>query len=183
MDPSCLRRHLALNKSTWDDLDNVSVRASTGLSAADAFGPLNLWGELLRNLAILDYDERSVHLLGYDWRLSPRRLQRRDGWFTQLRREAELLKELNGEKVVLVAHSLGATHVLHFFGWVEARAPGWTDAHVAAFVGVRCPLINSSRRWRRRPPRHRADASPHRCPSAERFWDRRRRTRIRSRAR
>ncbi len=183
VDPSCLRRHLALNKSTWDDLDGISVRASTGLSAADAFGPLNLWGELLRNLAILDYDERSVHLLGYDWRLSPRRLQRRDGWFTQLRRETELLKELNGEKVVIVAHSLGATHVLHFFGWIEAREPGWTDAHVAAFVGVRCPLINSSRRWRRRRPRHRTDASPHRCPSAERFWDRRRPTRIQSRAR
>ena len=60
VDPSCLRRHLALNKTTWDDLEGISVRASTGLSAADAFGPLNLWGELLRNLAILDYDERSV---------------------------------------------------------------------------------------------------------------------------
>ena len=147
VDPSCLRRHLALNKSTWDDLDGISVRASTGLSAADAFGPLNLWGELLRNLAILDYDERSVHLLGYDWRLSPRRLQRRDGWFTQLRREAELLKELNGEKVVLVAHSLGATHVLHFFGWVEAREPGWTEAHVSAFVSIGGAFLGSAKAY------------------------------------
>ena len=147
VDPSCLRRHLALNKSTWDDLDDVSVRASTGLSAADAFGPLNLWGELLRNLAILDYDERSVHLLGYDWRLSPRRLQRRDGWFTQLRREAELLKELNGEKVVLVAHSLGATHVLHFFGWIEARAPGWTEDHVSAFVSIGGAFLGSAKAY------------------------------------
>ena len=44
VDPSCLRRHLALNKTTWDDLEGISVRASTGLSAADAFGPLNLVG-------------------------------------------------------------------------------------------------------------------------------------------
>ena len=123
------------------------MRASTGLSAADAFGPLNLWGELLRNLAILDYDERSVHLLGYDWRLSPRRLQRRDGWFTQLRRETELLKELNGEKVVLVAHSLGATHVLHFFGWIEAREPGWTDAHVSAFVSIGGAFLGSAKAY------------------------------------
>ena len=27
VDPSCLRRHLALNKTTWDDLDGISVRA------------------------------------------------------------------------------------------------------------------------------------------------------------
>ena len=147
VDPSCLRRHLALNKTTWDDLDGISVRASTGLSAADAFGPLNLWGELLRNLAILDYDERSVHLLGYDWRLSPRRLQRRDGWFTQLRRETELLTELNSEKVVIVAHSLGATHVLHFFGWIEARAPGWTEDHVSAFVSIGGAFLGSAKAY------------------------------------
>lgn len=41
VDPSCLRKHLALNKTTWDDLDGIAVRASTGLLAADAFGPLN----------------------------------------------------------------------------------------------------------------------------------------------
>lgn len=147
VDPACLRKHLALNKTTWDDLDGISVRASTGLSAADAFGPLNLWGELLRNLAMLDYDERSVRLLGYDWRLSPRRLQQRDGWFTQLRRATELLRELNGEKVVVVAHSLGATHVLHFFGWIEAKSPGWTDAHVAAFVSIGGTFLGSAKAY------------------------------------
>ena len=106
-----------------------------------------LWGELLRNLAILDYDERGVHLLGYDWRLSPRRLQRRDGWFTQLAARDRALKELNGEKVVLVAHSLGATHVLHFFGWIEARSPGWTEDHVSAFVSIGGAFLGSAKAY------------------------------------
>ncbi|KAH8074116.1 O-acyltransferase [Aureococcus anophagefferens] len=99
--PACLQRHLALNGTTWDDPADIKVRASSGLGAADAFGPLNLWGELMANLAILGYDEASLRLLGFDWRLSAQRLEARDGFFTQVKAEVELLGALSGAKVAL----------------------------------------------------------------------------------
>ena len=119
--PACLQRHLALNGTTWDDPADIKVRASSGLGAADAFGPLNLWGELMANLAILGYDETSLRLLGFDWRLSAQRLEARDGFFTQVKAEVELLGALSGAKVAVLAHSLGANHFVHFMRWVEAR--------------------------------------------------------------
>lgn len=137
LDPECLQRHLAMNGSTWDDPDMIRVRASTGLSAADAFGPLNLWGELLANLAILGYDEASIALMGYDWRLDARRLEKRDGYLTRLRRVVETLVETNdGMRVVMLAHSLGANHALYFFAWVESKDPGWVERNVESLVTI-----------------------------------------------
>lgn len=137
LDPECLQRHLALNLSSWNDPDEIRVRASSGLSAADAFGPLNLWGELIVNLALLGYDETSLALMGYDWRLDPKRLEQRDAYFTRLRRVVETLVETNcGRRVVMVAHSLGANHALYFFNWVEVREAGWVEQHVASLTTI-----------------------------------------------
>ncbi|KAJ8598763.1 hypothetical protein CTAYLR_009868 [Chrysophaeum taylorii] len=137
LDPECLQRHLMLNLSTWDDPEHVRVRASTGLSAADAFGPLNLWGELIVNLAVLGYDETSLALMGFDWRLDATRLERRDAYFTRLKRVVETLSETNcGRRVALLAHSLGANHALYFFSWVEKRTPGWVDRYVDSLTTI-----------------------------------------------
>lgn len=144
-EPDCLQRHLAMNLSTWEDPTQIRVRASTGLGAADAFGPLNLWGELMANFAVLGYDESSLRLLGFDWRLSPERLERRDRFFTTLRREVELLVELNGAKVAILAHSLGANHAIHFFQWIEAREPGWVADHVRDFVPIGGAYLGSAK--------------------------------------
>lgn len=137
LDPECLQRHLALNLTSWNDPDEIRVRASSGLSAADSFGPLNLWGELIVNLALLGYDETSLALMGYDWRLDPKRLEQRDAYFTRLRRVVETLVETNcGRRVVMVAHSLGANHALYFFNWVEVREAGWVEQHVASLTTI-----------------------------------------------
>ncbi|KAH8067216.1 O-acyltransferase [Aureococcus anophagefferens] len=142
--PACLQRHLALNGTTWDDPADIKVRASSGLGAADAFGPLNLWGELMANLAILGYDEASLRLLGFDWRLSAQRLEARDGFFTQVKAEVELLGALSGAKVAVLAHSLGANHFVHFMRWV-AREPGWVERRVARFVPICGALLGSAK--------------------------------------
>ena len=143
--PACLQRHLALNGTTWDDPADIKVRASSGLGAADAFGPLNLWGELMANLAILGYDETSLRLLGFDWRLSAQRLEARDGFFTQVKAEVELLGALSGAKVAVLAHSLGANHFVHFMRWVEAREPGWVERRVARFAPICGALLGSAK--------------------------------------
>ena len=49
-----------------------------------------------------------MRLMPYDWRLGFQRLQERDRYFSRLQAEVELLHEELGEKVVVVAHSMGA---------------------------------------------------------------------------
>mmetsp|Transcript_17918 Transcript_17918/g.26920 ORF Transcript_17918/g.26920 Transcript_17918/m.26920 type:complete len:844 (+) Transcript_17918:134-2665(+) len=138
LDPECLQKHLMLDPKSWDDPQDIRVRAASGLSSADAFGPLNLWGEFIVNLAMLGYDETSVALAAYDWRLDPTRLERRDAYFTRLQRTIETLLETNcGRKVAIISHSLGGNHAFYFFHWVEARRSGWVEKYVdsLSFVG------------------------------------------------
>lgn len=106
--------HMSLNSSTWKDRDGVKVRASSGLSAADYFGfameSLFLWGKIIRELGrglpfililrfemlsfilmyiktivFLGYDEGSMHMASFDWRLSMKDLEERDKYFTRLK--------------------------------------------------------------------------------------------------
>ena len=114
--PRCFAEHLALNASDGGDPDGIKVRAASGLHAADSFGyVVNVWGAIIENLARVGYDESSMALAAYDWRLSALALERRDQYFTRLRATVELLVEGNGgERAVLVGHSLGSV-VLHHF--------------------------------------------------------------------
>ena len=58
MKPQCFAAHLSLNASTWRDPEGVRVRPASGLAAADSFGyVVNVWGEIIANLAALGYDE------------------------------------------------------------------------------------------------------------------------------
>ena len=97
------------------------MRAASGLHAADSFGyVVNVWGAIIENLARVGYDESSMALAAYDWRLSALALERRDQYFTRLRATVELLVEGNGgERAVLVGHSLGSVVLHHFLSWVE----------------------------------------------------------------
>ena len=119
--PRCFAEHLALNASDGGDPDGIKVRAASGLHAADSFGyVVNVWGAIIENLARVGYDESSMALAAYDWRLSALALERRDQYFTRLRATVELLVEGNGgERAVLVGHSLGSVVLHHFLSWVE----------------------------------------------------------------
>ena len=91
---------LTLVPATAPRAEQVDVgrpRRHLGASLDRALGgrrlrPAELVGRIAEKPGHPRLRRTSVHLLGYDWRLSPRRLQRRDGWFTQLRRETELSK-------------------------------------------------------------------------------------------
>ena len=67
----CWLAHMALNATTWGDPSRVKLRAARGLSAADYFGfnmdSLFLWGKIIRELAVLGYDDSSLHMASYDW--------------------------------------------------------------------------------------------------------------------
>ena len=77
----------------------------------------------------------------YDWRLPLAQLQKRDGYFSQLRAAAELQRELHGEKALLVSHSFGGVVTFQFLQWADAREPGWAARNVHGWANVAGPLL------------------------------------------
>ena len=89
-------------------------------------------------MCIYDHTHRPCHSF---FSIHP---QRRDHYFTQLRHRIELLKIINNEKVVMLAHSYGSNVMLYFFQWVsqpEQGGPKWVEQHINTFVNIAGPLL------------------------------------------
>ena len=54
----------------------------------------------------LGYDVTSIVALPYDWRLSPNKMEARDGFLTLTRKKIEAAVESNGRPGIMVAHSV-----------------------------------------------------------------------------
>lgn len=54
----------------------------------------------------LGYDVTSIVALPYDWRLSPDKMESRDGFLTLMRKKIEAAVESNGLPGIMVAHSV-----------------------------------------------------------------------------
>ena len=126
------------------------------MSSADYFIPgvqgTYVWGKLIEELAEIGYDESNLHLAGYDWRLSPQELQKRDHYLSALKGRIELLAEANeGRRVVIVTHSMGGNLFFYFMNWVEASVEeggggggkGWCDKHLHTFVNIGVPWVGT----------------------------------------
>lgn len=62
---------MILDNATGLDPPGIRVRPVSGLVAADWFIPgYFVWAVLIEELAKLGYDERSMFMASYDWRLS-----------------------------------------------------------------------------------------------------------------
>eukprot|EP00948_MAST-09A_sp_MAST-9A-sp1_P001071 g1071.t1 len=152
--PTCWLEHMSLNHSTWGDKEGIKLRASSGLGAADYFLPglrqTYVLGNLISELAAVGYDENSMYLASYDWRLSPRELENRDMYFSRLKSQFEILvKQNNGNRVVVVAHSMGASVFLYFLKWVESDKGGnggplWVDQHIRVVFSVGGSLLGAA---------------------------------------
>eukprot|EP01087_Luapelamoeba_hula_P011750 TRINITY_DN3236_c0_g1_i1.p1 TRINITY_DN3236_c0_g1~~TRINITY_DN3236_c0_g1_i1.p1 ORF type:complete len:763 (-),score=116.08 TRINITY_DN3236_c0_g1_i1:52-2340(-) len=149
-DRSCWLQHIMLNRSTGLDPEGVKLRAAGGLEAADYFLPgYWVWGKMIQNLADLGYDSNNLFMASYDWRLSVRRLEKRDRYFTKLKATIELAYEINKEKIVVLGHSMGTNVFLYFLSWVErpldvfggGGGQGWVNKHIHAFVNIAGPLL------------------------------------------
>ena len=63
-------------------------------------------------------------------------LEVRDRYFTRLKSYIETAYILDGQKIVLVSHSMGSQVLFYFFAWVESAAHGnggtdWVDTHIS----------------------------------------------------
>ncbi|KAF9453994.1 LACT-domain-containing protein [Macrolepiota fuliginosa MF-IS2] len=134
---------MMLDPVTGLDPPDVKIRAAEGIDAASTFiQGYWIWSKIVENLAVVNYDTNNLHLAPYDWRLSLYNLEERDGYFSKLKSTIELFKRREKRKVVIAAHSMGATA----FKWVEAPeygggGPSWVENHVEAYIPIAGPHL------------------------------------------
>jgi len=129
----CLR--LGLNQTDTDDADTgCKLRPDEGLDAISSLSPGGLGSHLLvggTNTVYawliqwladnLGYDVSNIVGLPYDWRLSPDKMEERDGFLTLTRRRMEAAVQSNGKPGIMVAHSMGNLIFRYFLQWLRAE--------------------------------------------------------------
>ncbi|XP_039006988.1 phospholipid:diacylglycerol acyltransferase 1-like [Hibiscus syriacus] len=150
--PLCWLEHISLDNETGFDPSGIRVRPVAGLAAADYFARgYFVWAVMISNLAHIGYEEKSLYMAAYDWRLSFQNTEVRDQSLTRIKSDIELLVATHdGKKVVVVPHSMGVQYFLHFMKWVETPAPrgggggsDWCARHIKAIVNVGAPFLGS----------------------------------------
>lgn len=148
--PLCWVEHMSLDNETGLDPAGVRVRAVSGLVAADYFAPgYFVWAVLIANLARIGYEEKTMYMAAYDWRIAFQNTEVRDHTLSRMKSNIELMVATNGgNKVVVIPHSMGALYFLHFMKWVEAPAPmgggggsDWCDKHIKAVMNIGGPFL------------------------------------------
>ncbi|KAK9280828.1 hypothetical protein L1049_003717 [Liquidambar formosana] len=148
--PLCWVEHMSLDNETGMDPPGIRVRPVTGLVAADYFAPgYFVWAVLIANLAHIGYEEKTMYMAAYDWRISFENTEVRDQTLSRIKSNIELLVATNGgKKAVIIPHSMGALYFLHFMKWVEAPAPmgggggsDWCSKHIKAVMNIGGPFL------------------------------------------
>ncbi|KAK8479942.1 hypothetical protein V6N13_032772 [Hibiscus sabdariffa] len=148
--PKCWLEHMLLDNVTGLDPCGVRVRPVSGLVSADVFASDHfLWATLVSNLASIGYEEKTMYMAAYDWRLSFQNTEVRDQTLSRIKSHIELMvAKSGGQKAVIVPHSMGALFFLHFMKWVEAPAPmgggggpDWCSKHIKAVVNIAAPFL------------------------------------------
>ena len=100
-----------------EGLDSISSLAPGSISSNLLVGGTNtVYAWLIQWLADnLGYDVTSIVALPYDWRLSPDKMESRDGFLTLMRKKIEAAVESNGLPGIMVAHSVSSCCLLQLF--------------------------------------------------------------------
>ncbi|CAI9114389.1 OLC1v1015106C1 [Oldenlandia corymbosa var. corymbosa] len=148
--PLCWVEHMSLDNETGLDPAGIRVRPVHGLVAADYFVPgYFVWAVLIANLARIGYEEKTMYMAAYDWRLSFQNNEVRDQTLSRIKSNIELMVATNGgKKAVVIPHSMGVIYFLHFMKWVEAPAPmgggggpDWCAKHIKAVMNIGGPFL------------------------------------------
>jgi hypothetical protein len=105
-----------------EGIDSISSLAPGSISSNFLVGGTNtVYAWFVQWIAEnLGYDVSSIVALPYDWRLSPDKLESRDGFLTQTRRKIEAAVEFSGMPGIMVAHSVStySTYYAHLFPYL-----------------------------------------------------------------
>jgi hypothetical protein len=153
-----------------DGMGACKLRADEGLDAISKLdpgvitGPLtDVWWTFIQTMAneLGVAPDNGIVAAPFDWRLSPRKLQERDNYFTKFRHliEEQVLKRpgnVNCETdtalcpgAVVVAHSMGNNIFRYFCEWLESdlgtlHYKKWLDRYIYLFVGVGAPWLGAA---------------------------------------
>ena len=113
--PLCWVNHMTLDNETGMDPPGIRVRPVSGLVAADYFAPgYFVWAVLIANLARIGYEEKTMYMAAYDWRLAFQNTEVRDQTLSRIKSNIELMVATSGKKAVIVPHSMGVVYFLFF---------------------------------------------------------------------
>ena len=152
VDRECWARHLRLNTDNGMDPSGVKLRAASGFESADILiGNYWVWSRIIMNLADVGYDSSNMEMFSYDWRLSPDKLEERDGYFTKLKAAIEIAVTSTGEKAQLLSHSMGTNHMFYFLQWVTRKVnvggggggASWVEKYIAGHISIAGPLLGT----------------------------------------
>ena len=130
----CLR--LGVNQTDTDDWNvGCKLRPDEGLDAIASLAPGGIGSSLLvggTNTVYswliqwlsenLGYDVTNMIGLPYDWRLSPDKMEARDGFLSLMRRRIEAAVASNGgQPGIVVAHSMGNLVLRYFLDWLRVQ--------------------------------------------------------------
>lgn len=106
-----------------EGLDSISSLAPGSISSNLLVGGTNtVYAWLIQWLADnLGYDVTSIVALPYDWRLSPDKMESRDGFLTLMRKKIEAAVKSNGLPGIMVAHSMGNSVFRYFLEWLRVQ--------------------------------------------------------------
>lgn len=151
LDKACWLKHIKLDPETGLDPPGVTLRAAQGFEAADFFmAGYWIWNKILENLAAIGYDPNKMITASYDWRLSYLDLEKRDSYFSKLKKQIELELASTGEKTVLVGHSMGSQIAFYFMKWAEAKGEyfgnggsDWCNKHIYGFIDISGSMLGA----------------------------------------
>lgn len=138
-----------------EDSPACSSRADEGLDSINTLthGMLKLFAhsmlEVIEGLVKgLGYTPDRLNAMPYDFRLTPDKLETRDGYFSRLKAMMEFETKRLGMRSVVLAHSLGCNIFAYFLKWLEAEVGPmhyleWVDRHVAVYFANGFPLHGS----------------------------------------
>eukprot|EP00968_Pinguiococcus_pyrenoidosus_P011627 scaffold952_cov249-Pinguiococcus_pyrenoidosus.AAC.17 len=153
-DPRCWLDCLKLGPNQTDPED-CRVRPGDGLDAVSVLSPglftekpTSVYNNLISYISeAYGYDKNSIIGFPYDWRLSPGKLEERDGFFSSTKARIEAAVQLNGRPGIVFAHSMGNNCILYFFKWLKLRFPrsweSWLTKHIWTYVALAPPLLGA----------------------------------------
>ncbi|GAX26714.1 hypothetical protein FisN_2Hh339 [Fistulifera solaris] len=136
LDVSCMKECIALgvNQSDANDSGGCKLRPDEGLDAISSLSPDGFSSEMLMGgtntvyawliqwlAEHLGYDVSNLIGLPYDWRLTPSKMQERDGYLANMRRKLEASVSTSQLPGIVVAHSMGNLVFQYFLEWLRAE--------------------------------------------------------------
>lgn len=137
IDVDCLKQclELGLNQSDTDDWETgCKLRPDEGLDAIASLAPGGIGADLLvggTNTVYswliqwladnLGYDVTNMIAFPYDWRLSPSVMEKRDGFFSMMRKRIEGAVASNKQPGIMIAHSMGNLIFRYFLEWLRVQ--------------------------------------------------------------